>query len=112
MLMAAGQLDLTPMGSTVWYLGDQATAVGSNPVRRRTDFPCRSFYLPVIRNDLPELFEAMDFTNPHTATGARPVTTAPSQALFVMNDAMIMKAAEQMAERILREYPMAHQQSE
>ena len=105
MLMAAGQLDLSPMDSTVWYLGDQATAVGSNPVRRRTDFPCRSFYLPVIRNDLPELFEAMDFTNPHMATGARPSTTAPSQAWFVMNDAMVMKAAEQMAERILREHP-------
>ncbi|MCC6511337.1 MAG: DUF1549 domain-containing protein [Pirellulaceae bacterium] len=105
MLMAAGQLDLTPMDSTVWYLGDQATAVGSNPVRRRTDFPCRSFYLPVIRNDLPELFEAMDFTNPHAATGARPITTAPSQAWFVLNDQMVMKAAEQTADRILQDYP-------
>lgn len=110
MLMAAGQLDLTPMDSTVWYLGDQATAVGSNPVRRRTDFPCRSFYLPVIRNDLPELFEAMDFANPHAATGARPVTTAPSQAWFVMNDPMVMKAAEQMAERILHDHPSTQPQ--
>jgi hypothetical protein len=104
MLAAAGQLDLTPMDSTVWYLGDQATAVGSNPVRRRTDFPCRSFYLPVIRNDLPELFEAMDFANPHAATGARPTTTAPSQALFVLNDQSVMKAAEQLADRLLKDY--------
>ncbi len=29
MLMAAGQLDRTPMDSTVWYLGDQATAVAA-----------------------------------------------------------------------------------
>lgn len=105
MLVAAGQLDVTPMDSSVWYLGDQATAVGTNPVRRRTDFPCRSYYLPVIRNDLPELFEAMDFTNPHAATGARPKTTAPSQALYVLNDQMVMKAAEQMAERILKDVP-------
>ncbi len=104
MLIAAGQLDLSPMNSTVWYLGDQATAVGSNPVRRRTDFPCRSFYLPVIRNDLPEIFEAMDFTNPHTATGARPSTTAPGQALFAFNDAMVMKAAEQAAKQILHDH--------
>ncbi len=57
MLSAAGQLDLVPRESTVSYLGDQATAVGDNKNRRRTDFPCRSVYLPVIRNDLPELFQ-------------------------------------------------------
>lgn len=27
------------------------------------------------RNDLPEIFDAFDFTNPHTTTGARPKTT-------------------------------------
>ncbi len=107
MLMAADQLDLSPMDSTVWYLGDQATAVGKNPVRRRTDFPCRSFYLPVIRNDLPELFEAMDFTNPHVATGSRPITTAPSQALFMLNDQMIMQAADQIADRLLKNPQLA-----
>ena len=103
MLAVAGRLDLSPMESTVWYLGDQATAVGANTVRRRTDFPCRSVYLPVIRNDLPELFEAFDFANPHSATGARPITTAPSQALFILNDTMVMDAAELIAQRILAE---------
>src|SRR6185436_18510833 len=57
MLFAADELDLKPMDSSVWYLGDQATAVGDNKIRRRTDFTCRSVYLPVIRNDLPELFD-------------------------------------------------------
>lgn len=101
MLTAAGKLDLAVMDSTVWYLQDQATAVGANLVRRRTDFPCRSVYLPVIRNDLPEIFEAFDFANPHVATGARPNTTAPGQALFVMNDEMVMDAASATAQRIL-----------
>ncbi|MCA9059252.1 MAG: PSD1 domain-containing protein, partial [Planctomycetaceae bacterium] len=45
MLIAAGTMDFKPMESTVWYLGDQATAVGANTNRRRTDFPCRSVYL-------------------------------------------------------------------
>ena len=62
MLSAAGNLDLKPMDSTVSYLGDQATAVGENPNRRRTDFPCRSVYLPVIRNDLPELFDVLSIS--------------------------------------------------
>ena len=103
MLAAAGTLELSPMESTVSYLGDQATAVGSNPVRRKTDYNCRSVYLPVIRNDLPEIFEAFDFTNPHTTTGARPKTTVPIQGLFMLNDAMVMATAEITARRILLE---------
>lgn len=101
MLSIAGTLDPSPMESSVWYLGDQATAVGANLVRRRTDFPCRSVYLPVIRNDLPELFEVFDFANPHFSTGARPNTTVPSQGLFMLNDAMVMDAAASTARRIL-----------
>jgi hypothetical protein len=101
MLSASGQLDLSPMDSTVWYLGDQATAVGKNDVRRRTNFTCRSVYLPVIRNDLPELFEAFDFADPHATTGARPQSTAAIQGLFMLNNAMVMDAAEATARRIL-----------
>jgi hypothetical protein len=89
------------MGSTVWYLGDQATAVGDNKVRRRTNFPCRSVYLPVIRNDLPELFEVFDFADPHATTGMRPQTTVATQGLFLLNDESVMDAAEATARRLL-----------
>ncbi len=105
MLVAASQLDTSSIDSTVDYLGDQATAVGENKTRRRTDFPCRSVYLPVIRNDLPEIFEAFDFTNPHTTTGARPKTIVPSQGLFMLNDELVMDASEATAKRILSESP-------
>jgi hypothetical protein len=101
MLAAAGQLDLRPVESTVAYLGDQATAVGKNEVRRRTDFNCRSVYLPVVRNDLPELFEAFDFADPHTATSARPKTSSASQALFLLNNATVLGASEAAARRLL-----------
>lgn len=100
MLMAAEQLDLTPMNSTVWYLGDQATAVGANNNRRRTDFPCRSLYLPIIRNDLPELFDVFDFADPHAVTGMRPDTMVATQGLFVLNDDSVMAAAESTAYRL------------
>ena len=102
-LTAAGKLDLSPMDSSVYYLGDQATAVGKNEVRRRTDFPNRSVYLPVIRNDLPELFEVFNFADPHATTGARPRTTAAAQGLFLMNDEMVMDAAEATARSLLSE---------
>ena len=101
MLSAAGNLDLKPMDSSVSYLGDQATAVGENPNRRRTDFPCRSVYLPVIRNDLPELFGVFDFADPHATTGMRAQTMVATQGLFMLNDTSVMDAAEATARRLL-----------
>jgi hypothetical protein len=101
MLSAAGQLDFAPRESTVWYLGDQATAVGDNKIRRRTDFPCRSVYLPVIRNDLPEVFDVFDFANPHASTGKRPQTIVATQGLYMLNNGFVMTAAEATARRLL-----------
>ena len=103
MLTAAGQLSRVPMDSTVWYLGDQATAVGENKVRRRTDFHCRSVYLPVIRNDLPELFEVFNFADPHATTGSRPETTGATQGLFLLNDESVINAAENLAREVIED---------
>jgi hypothetical protein len=103
MLTAAGQLELAPQESTVSYLGDQATAVGDNQNRRRTDFPCRSVYLPVIRNDLPELFQVFDFADAHACTGMRPQTMVATQGLFLLNDRSVMAAADATARCLLAE---------
>jgi hypothetical protein len=111
MLSAAGKLDLKPMASSVSYLGDQATAVGDNKVRRRTDFPCRSVYLPVIRNDLPELFAAFDFADPHRTTGMRPRTSAATQSLFILNDESVMAAADAIAQRLLTDQTCADRET-
>ncbi len=100
-LASANKLDRRIYDSTVSYLGDQATAVGPNTVRRKTDFPCRSVYLPVIRNDLPEVFDLLDFTDPQVATGMRRQTIVPTQALFLLNDDMIMDAADEIAKNAL-----------
>ncbi len=105
MLAAAGSLDLAWVDSTVNYLGDQATAVGANKNRRRTDFNCRSVYLPVIRNDLPEVFEAFDFADPHKTTGARSKTTAAAQGLFMLNDKTVLASADTAVRRLFFEAP-------
>ncbi len=110
MLDAAQQLHLGWTESTVHYLGDQATAVGQNLVRRRTDIPFRSIYLPVIRNDLPELFDTFDFANPQSTTGARPITNVPTQSLFMLNDESVMHAAKGIARSILDESNDHHRQ--
>lgn len=103
MLQLGDQLDLAPVGSTVGYLDDQATAVGANKNRRRTDFPCRSVYLPVIRNDLPEWFDSFDFADPHATTGLRPQTIVVTQAFLLMNDGSVMAAADAIANKVLRD---------
>ncbi|MEE2639836.1 MAG: DUF1553 domain-containing protein, partial [Planctomycetota bacterium] len=103
LLATAEELDRRPLESSVGYLGDQATAVGANTNRRRTDFPNRSVYLPVIRNDLPEIFEAFDFTDAHRTTGARPHTTMATTGLFLLNDGLMQKTSEALARRVLAE---------
>jgi hypothetical protein len=75
--------------------------VGGNTNRRRTDFPCRSVYLPVIRNDLPEVFQSLDFADPHKTTGLRPQTTVATQGLYMLNDEQVMDAAAATASRVL-----------
>ena len=106
-LSSAGALEYESVDSTVAYLGDQATAVGANENRRRTDFLCRTVYLPVIRNDLPEILDVFNFADPHLTTGARPQTTVPAQALYMMNSPMVMEMAEKTAARVIEQSPDA-----
>ena len=104
MLFASGQLNRAQLGSSVDYFpGERATEAGPNKTRRRTDLPNRSVYLPVIRNDLPELFDAFDFADPQCTTGLRPETLVATQGLFMLNDKTVMQAAEATARRIMQD---------
>ena len=101
-LLVAGELDLAPMESSVWYLGDQATAVGANKNRRRTDFPCRSVYLPVMRSGLYEMFRSFDFPDPAVVSGNRSETIVAPQALFMMNSELMLDVVAAL-ERLSRD---------
>lgn len=61
----------------------------------------RSIYLPVVRNDVPDLFQVFDFADPHTIAGKRHVTTAATQALFMMNSEFVQEQARQWAQALL-----------
>lgn len=62
---------------------------------------CRSVYMPVLRNALPEIFKAFDFADPSMVTGERTESTTPQQALFFMNDPFVLSSARQAAKRLL-----------
>jgi cytochrome c553 len=64
---------------------------------------CRSVYLPVFRNALPEMFEAFDFADASVVTGRRNASTVAPQALFMLNNPFVVEQAKHAAARLLAE---------
>jgi hypothetical protein len=103
MLFASGQLDLRrPESSPVMgmNLAEIGRRGGSPDLSQSTH---RSVYLPVLRNFLPDLFDAFDFAEPSSVMGRRDVTTVSTQALFMMNNPFVLAQARAMAESLLQE---------
>ena len=63
----------------------------------------RSVYQPVLRNSLPELYEAFDFPNSSISTGQRSQSVVSPQALALMNNSWVHARAQQMAKRLVAE---------
>jgi Protein of unknown function (DUF1549)/Protein of unknown function (DUF1553)/Planctomycete cytochrome C len=61
----------------------------------------RSVYLPVIRSGLYDVFQAFDFADPSASNGKRIPTTVAPQALFMLNDQVVLKGSAAMAGRLL-----------
>jgi hypothetical protein len=64
------------------------------------DSPRRALYLPVVRNNVYDLFEQFDFPDPAVPNGSRNSTVVAPQALLMMNSALVMQAAEKFAARV------------
>ncbi|MEW6305676.1 MAG: DUF1553 domain-containing protein [Verrucomicrobiota bacterium] len=128
MLAVAGRLDLTPpKGSPVaasegpvQQLLRPIPGMGGGPVRfgpkggpgpggmggdganlLTMDRPVRSVYLPIVRDQVPEVLDVFDFAEPSLVVGERDDTSVPSQALYLMNNATVQRLAEAMADRML-----------
>ncbi len=101
LLFVSGQLDATMGGSLLkvknrGYLFDHTSIDTTDYNSRR-----RSLYLPVIRNNVFEMFQLLDFPDPAVPTGDRATTTVAPQALMMMNSDFVMQAADALAGRIL-----------
>jgi hypothetical protein len=103
MFAAAGTLDLKPpVGSPVGTLEGDARVEQALQVAA-PESPVRSVYLPVLRDAVPESLDVFDFAEPSFVTGAREVTNVATQALYMMNDADVMREADAFAGRLLAE---------
>ena len=100
LLAVSGQLDPSPAESVVADLNVQATGVGVKP-NRQVRSVRRTVYLPVIRNDLPALFQLFDFGDSLSVNGRRSATNVAPQALFMMNSPLVLEAARCTAASVL-----------
>jgi hypothetical protein len=94
MLAVSGQLRCVPAESTI----RPDTKTDYEYVDHDT---LRSIYVPVLRNSLPELFEAFDGADPSMVTGRRNTSTVVQQALFMMNSPFVKEQAIAAARRLL-----------
>ncbi|HEY3840597.1 MAG TPA: PSD1 and planctomycete cytochrome C domain-containing protein [Bryobacteraceae bacterium] len=111
LLMIAGRLDLNPpAASPVEEFRRGRVVGGKNPGRNQRNAPddyavsmlCRTVYVPVVRNFLPEMFETFDFPEPSETKGVRDVTTVPTQALFMMNSKFAIEQSKHAAENLIK----------
>lgn len=105
LLFIAGKLDFTrPQESPVMEFSrafDLGRGRGTYPKDYAVSVNWRSVYVPVIRNFLPQMWEAFDFPEPSETKGRREVTTVPTQALFLVNSPWVMDQAKAAAETLL-----------
>jgi Protein of unknown function (DUF1553)/Protein of unknown function (DUF1549)/Planctomycete cytochrome C len=62
----------------------------------------RSVYVPVFRNQLPQIFNTFDFADPNAQSGSRTNSTTAPQALLLMNHPFVIGQSEKMADRLLK----------
>ena len=107
-LAVSGQLDVKPpVGSAVARAGD-GPSVQRRPggeghggaINDPTDTH-RSVYLPIVRDNLPEVLALFDAADPSLISSDRPQTTVASQGLFLLNNTLVIRAADLLTRRIL-----------
>jgi hypothetical protein len=85
-LAIGGKLDLT--------VGGPSVNLAAEPYPTR-----RTIYGYVDRARLPGMMQAFDFASPDLTTGKRSDTIVPQQALFMMNSALVVEQARNLAQR-------------
>ncbi|WZO96516.1 DUF1553 domain-containing protein [Isosphaeraceae bacterium EP7] len=101
LLSVGGDLDTT-MGGNLLPTGNHAyvSSTASESGAGRYAMPRRSVYMPVIRSGVYDVFQAFDFADPSAPNGSRATTTVAPQALFLLNDDLILSESKALAARL------------
>ncbi|MGA2247699.1 MAG: PSD1 and planctomycete cytochrome C domain-containing protein [Verrucomicrobiota bacterium] len=102
-LAASGRLDLEPphFGVTGEF-GDGYYGVNIWESDLPQHYYKRSVYLPVARDLVPESLALFNLPNPNLVGAKREETTSPSQALFLMNNALVQDESLHLARNLLQ----------
>ena len=107
MLAVSGELDKTaPVGSPLQKAEGPTQQLGrfGGGLGDLAGNAKRSVYIPIVRDLTPEVLDLFDFPDASLVSGSRDGTSVPSQALYMMNNATVMKMAEKGAEKLIAKY--------
>ncbi|HSI10075.1 MAG: PSD1 and planctomycete cytochrome C domain-containing protein [Rariglobus sp.] len=96
------RLDLEEMHDAILAIsGTLDPTVGGKSVRLSSEgfASRRALYTFIDRRNPPELFTQFDFPSPDVPSGRRYETTVPQQALFFMNNPLIIETARKLTQR-------------
>jgi len=104
LLHVAGTLDTTTGGKTIPRRNREFVFNHTSKDFTTYGSTRRAIYLPVIRNNLYDLFQQFDYPDPATSTGRRESSVVSPQALLLMNSELSQAAARAFAKRLMA-YP-------
>lgn len=104
MLAVAGRLDLAPTpGSPVARVREDRRGMMQMLGQLRTQpQDCRSIYLPIVRDHVPDALAVFDFPDASLVSGQRDESNVPGQALFLLNNSEVVSLAQSFADRVAR----------
>ena len=102
-LATSGLLDLTRGGSLLHVDNRQFLFDHTSKDVTKYDSRKRSIYLPVIRNNLYDVFQLFDATDATVLDGNRATTVVAPQALFMLNSDLVLAASKNLAEQVTAE---------
>ena len=94
LLFLTGELKLEQAAATALIYGEDL----DKPMKFDKELR-RSIYLPVARNNLAPELEIFDVANPEMVSGDRPLTTVPTQALYLLNSPFLQKQGSTLAQQ-------------
>lgn len=102
LLLLGGNLDTTPAGEHPFPPQTEWNFTQHNAFKAVYPSHHRSVYLMTQRIQRHPFLAIFDGADPSTSTAARPTSTTPLQALFLLNDPLVHEQAGRIAERLIQ----------